>query len=153
LGRIFVLRIEDGEDLISSLQEFANGMNIESCLILFLGALLEGRAVTVPEQPVIPPIPHFESYGGGWEVFGTATLYSSAEGPKLHIHSSLGRGQKTITGCIRERAQVYLVVEAVLFEFSGLNARRVWDEKTGLSLLSLEKIWNPIKGKEAAEGI
>jgi len=140
LGRVFVLRMDDGEDLIASLQKFACELKIESCMALFMGALREGRAVTGPEAPVIPPTPHFESFESGWEIFGMATLYPSADGPKLHIHSSLGRGQRTITGCIRERAKVYLIVEVVLFELCSLKAQRAWDEKTGLHLLSLEKV-------------
>jgi predicted DNA-binding protein with PD1-like motif len=90
-------------------------------------------------MPVIPPTPHFEGFEGGWEVFGMATIYPSTEGPKLHMHSALGRGLHSMTGCIRERAEVYLVVEAVLFEFSGLNARRAWDGKTGLHLPVLDR--------------
>jgi predicted DNA-binding protein with PD1-like motif len=138
LGRIFVLRMDHGEDLIASLQKFLREKKIESCMALFMGALRDGRAVTGPEAPVIPPVPHYESFESAWEVFGMATVYPSSEGPMLHIHSGLGRGTKTIVGCIRERAEVYLIVEVVLLEFSGLKAERVWDEKTGLNLLSLE---------------
>jgi predicted DNA-binding protein with PD1-like motif len=68
-----------------------------------------------------------------------ATIYPSSDGQKLNIHSALGRGRQSLTGCIREKAQVYLIVEAVLFEFSGLNACREMDAKTVLYLLSLEK--------------
>jgi predicted DNA-binding protein with PD1-like motif len=138
LGRVFVLRMDHGEDLIASLQKFVQEKKIESCMALFMGALVDGRAVTGPEVPVIPPVPHIESFESAWEVFGMATVYPSSEGAKLHIHSGMGRGTRTIVGCIRERAEVYLIVEVVLFEFSGLKAERIWDEKTGLNLLSLE---------------
>ncbi len=139
LGRVFVLRMDDGEDLIASLQRFVQEKRIESGMALFIGALRDGRMVTGPEVAVIPPTPHFEDFESAWEVFGMATVYASADGPKLHIHSSLGRGGHALTGCIREKAAVYLVVEAVLFEFCGLNASRAWDKKTGLHLLSLDK--------------
>ncbi len=138
LGRVFILRMDHGEDLIASLQKFLLEKKIESCMALFLGALRDGQAVTGPETAVVPPVPHYEGFESAWEVFGMATVYPSSEGPKLHIHSSLGRGQRTIVGCIRERAEVYLIVEAVLFEFSGLKAERVLDKETGLDLLSLE---------------
>jgi predicted DNA-binding protein with PD1-like motif len=139
LGRVFVLKMDDGEDLIESLQKFAREKQIESCMALFIGALREGRAVTGPEQPVIPPVPHFVNFDGGWETFGMATVYPSPDGLKLHIHSALGRGEQALTGCIRERASVYLTVEMVIFEFSDLKAARTWDKKTELFLLSLEK--------------
>lgn len=138
LGRVFVLRIDDGEDLIAMLQKFIREKKIESCMALFMGALAEGKCVTGPEALTIPPVPHWEEYRDGWEVFGMATVYPSVEGPKFHIHSAIGRGRTALLGCIRERAKVYLVVEAVLFEFSGLSVRREWDEKTELYLPDLE---------------
>jgi predicted DNA-binding protein with PD1-like motif len=49
LGRAFVLRIDDGEDLIESLKKFVKAKGVESCMALFIGALKEGRAVTGPE--------------------------------------------------------------------------------------------------------
>ena len=138
LGRVFVLRTDDGEDLIAALQKFVRAKKVESCMALFIGAIRDGRMVTGPEEPVVPPVPHFEPFCDAWEVFGMATIYPSDEGPKMHIHSAQGQKREALLGCIRERAKVYLVVEAVLFEFSGLNVRREWDERTELFLPSLE---------------
>jgi len=138
LGRVIVLRMDHGEDLIESLQRFLKEKKIESCTAFFMGALRDGRAVTGPKLPVVPPTPNFEAYESAWEVFGMATIYPSIEGPKLHIHSALGRGRESILGCIRDKAEIYLIVEAVLFEICGLNAERVWDEKMQLYLLSLK---------------
>ncbi|NYT03019.1 MAG: DUF296 domain-containing protein, partial [Methanosarcinales archaeon] len=61
LGRVFVIRMDEGEDLIASLQRFVEEKGVEAGIIHFLGALRSGRAVTGPERPVIPPPPHFES--------------------------------------------------------------------------------------------
>jgi predicted DNA-binding protein with PD1-like motif len=138
LGRVFVLRMDHGEDLIESLQKFLQEKKIESCTALFMGALRDVRAVTGPELPVVPPTPHYEAFESAWEVFGMATIYPSIEGPKLHIHSAMGRGRQSILGCIRDKAEVYLIVEAVLFEICGLAAERAWDENMQLYLLSLK---------------
>ena len=138
IGRVFVLRMDHGEELIESLQKFLQEKKIESCAALFMGALRDGRAVTGPMLPIVPPTPNFEAYESAWEVFGMATIYQSVEGPKLHIHSALGRGRQSILGCIRDKAEVYLIVEAVLFEICGLAAERAWDEKMQLYLLTLK---------------
>ncbi len=138
-GRIFVLRMDHGEDLIESLQMFLEKKGIESCTALFLGAIRDGRAVTGPKRPEIPPSPNIEAYESAWEVFGMATFYPSAHGPRLHIHSGLGRGREALIGCIREKARVYLLVEMVLFEICGLEAERVWDEDMQLFLLTLSE--------------
>jgi len=143
IGRVFSIRMDDGEDLIESITSFVQEKGIESGMALFIGALRDGKAVTGPEDAVIPPKPHFEAYESAWEVFGMATVYPSAEGPKLHIHSSLGRGREALTGCIRDKAPIYLVIEAVLLEISGLDASREFDEKMGISLLNLGRNFIP----------
>ncbi|MCX6678303.1 MAG: hypothetical protein NTU95_10250 [Methanothrix sp.] len=39
-------------------------MKIESCTALFIWALRDGRAVTGPKLPVVPPTPNYEAYCG-----------------------------------------------------------------------------------------
>jgi predicted DNA-binding protein with PD1-like motif len=134
LGRVFVVRIDDGEDMLVSLREFVIDKGIQSGSITFLGALMNGRMVTGPEEPVIPPVPHFVMFEGGWEVFGVGTIYSGEGGPHIHYHASVGRSGHALTGCIREKATTYLIIEAVIMEFTGLKARREFDQKTQLHL-------------------
>lgn len=138
IGRIFVLRMDHEEDMIELLQKFLKEKKIESCAALFLGAMRDGRAVTGPERPEVPPSPNFEAYESAWEVFGMATVYPSADGPRLHIHSGLGRGRDALLGCIRDRARVYLIVEMVLLEICSLEAERIWNDEMQLFLLTLK---------------
>lgn len=134
LGRVFVVRIDDGEDMLVSLREFIIDKDIQSGSITFLGALMNGRMVTGPEEPVIPPVPHFVMFEGGWEVFGIGTIYPGEGGPHIHYHASVGRSGHALTGCLREKATTYLIIEAVILEFTGLKARREFDHKTQLHL-------------------
>jgi predicted DNA-binding protein with PD1-like motif len=140
IGRVFVVRIDDGEDMLISLHQFINDKSIQAGSILFLGALMNGRMVTGPEDPVIPPVPHFVLFEGGWEVFGVGTIYPGEDGPHIHYHASVGRSGHALTGCLREKAITYLIVEAVITEFNGLSARREFDKKTQVHL--------PVLGKE-----
>jgi hypothetical protein len=134
LGRVFVVRIDDGEDLLVSLRQFINDKVIHAGTILFLGALMNGRMVTGPEEPVIPPTPHFVMFEGGWEVFGIGTIFMGEGGPHIHYHASVGRSGHALTGCLREKATTYLIVEAVILEFTGLSARREFDKKMQVHL-------------------
>lgn len=140
IGRVFVVRIDDGEDMLISLRQFISDKSIQAGSILFLGALMNGRMVTGPEDPVIPPVPHFVLFEGGWEVFGVGTIYPSEGGPHIHYHASVGRSGHALTGCLREKAITYLIVEAVIMEFNGLSARREFDKRTQVHL--------PVLGKE-----
>ena len=134
LGRVFVVRIDDGEDMLISLHQFINNKSIQAGSILFLGALMNGRMVTGPEEPVIPPVPHFVMFEGGWEVFGIGTIFMGEGGPHIHYHASVGRSGHALTGCLREKATTYLIVEAVILEFTGLSARREFDKKMQVHL-------------------
>jgi len=134
IGRIFVVRIDDGEDLLVSLRQFIHDKDIQAGSVVFLGALMEGKMVTGPEEPVIPPVPHYVFFEGGWEIFGVGTIYPGEGGPHIHIHSSVGRAGHALTGCLRETATTYLIVEVVIHEFVGLSARREFDEKMQLHL-------------------
>jgi len=140
IGRVFVVRIDDGEDMLISLRQFISDKSIQAGSILFLGALMNGRMVTGPEDPVIPPVPHFVLFEGGWEVFGVGTIYPGEGGPHIHYHASVGRSGHALTGCLREKAITYLIVEAVIMEFNGLSARREFDKRTQVHL--------PVLGKE-----
>jgi uncharacterized protein len=134
LGRVFVVRIDNGEDMLISLRQFIGDKSIQAGSILFLGALMNGRMVTGPEEPVIPPVPHFVMFEGGWEIFGVGTIYAGEGGPHIHYHASVGRSGHALTGCLREKATTYLIIEAVIFEFTGLSVRREFDKKTQVHL-------------------
>jgi hypothetical protein len=142
IGRVFVVRIDDGEDMLLSLGQFILDKNIQVGSIHFLGALMNGRMVTGPEEPVIPPVPHFVMFEGGWEIVGIGTIYPGDDGPRIHYHASVGRSGHALTGCLREKALTYLVVEAVIMEFTGLSARREFDEKIQVHL--------PVLGQQMA---
>jgi predicted DNA-binding protein with PD1-like motif len=138
-GRVFVVRIDHGEDLLLSLGQFVMEQKISHGLIHLLGALRDGRMVTGPRHLVLPPEPHYETFDGGFEIFGTATIYPSEQGPRIHVHATVGRGADAMTGCLRERAMTYIIVEAVIMEIKGLSAAMRHDARTGLSLPFLGK--------------
>jgi hypothetical protein len=152
VGRVFVVRIDDGEDFLVSMRKFIADKGIQSGSVLFLGALMNGRMVTGPEEPVIPPTPHFVMFEGGWEVFGVGTIYPGEGGPHIHYHASVGRAGHALTGCLREKATTYLIIEAVIIEFTGLFGRREFDERTQMNLPVLgTKEEPPEKEKEPKE--
>jgi len=150
IGRVFVVRIDNGEDMLVSIRHFIRDKEIQAGSLLFLGALLDGRMVTGPEEPVIPPIPHFVMFEGGWEVFGIGTIFPGENGPHIHYHASVGRSGHALTGCLREKATTYLTIEVVILEFTGLAARRVFDEKIQAHLAELGGKKSPAT-KEPAE--
>jgi predicted DNA-binding protein with PD1-like motif len=134
MGRIFVARVDHGEDLLHELRGLLAREGVSHGFMLLLGALKEGSLVTGPEEAVVPPVPRFVGFTGGWELVGAATVYPGRDGPAIHLHASVGRGERVLTGCLRGKAETYLVMEVVVFELTGLSVRRVMDDRTGLVL-------------------
>jgi len=134
LGRVFVVRIDDGEDFLAAMREFVRNKEILTGTILFLGALRQARMVTGPEQAVFPPDPHFVMFEGGWEMVGIGTICAGEDGPAIHYHASVGRAGHALTGCLRETATTYIVAEAIVLEITGPDICRMFDEKTQVNL-------------------
>jgi hypothetical protein len=133
-GRVFLVRVDHGEDLLEELRRFVREKGIRTGFIQFLGALSAGRIVTGPKELILPPDPSFEQYAGGWEVFGLASITPGETGPHIHYHASVGRKREVLTGCLREQATAYIIVEAIIVEVTGGTASRTPDGVTGLTL-------------------
>jgi len=137
VGRVFLLKFEDGDILIDSLSLFVKQERIKAATIFFIGALKKGNLVTGPKKPVIPPQPNKVSFKDGWEVMGIGTIFVNSKGPQIHIHTSMGKKNWVLTGCLRGKSSVFLVIEAVVLELRGIRASKDIDPKTGLNLLRI----------------
>jgi uncharacterized protein len=137
LGRVFILRFEDGDVVLKEIERFCRGKKIASAVCFFIGALKEGELAAGPKKPVIPPEPNWVSFRDGWEAMGIATVFPGKSGPQVHVHSSMGKAGRVLTGCVRKDSKVFLVLEAVLFEITGARVSKGIDPATGLNLLSV----------------
>ncbi len=125
-GRVFYVRFDHGEDLLAKLQELCQQENIRCGWVQLFGGLLDTELVTGPQEPVMPPEPVWQRLDDSREVLGTGSIFWDAEEPKIHLHGALGHHGQTVTGCIRKRAQIYLLIEALLIEISGIQVNRPW---------------------------
>jgi len=131
-GRIFLLRFDDGDDLLEEIRSLAARENVRAATVTLLGGMRTASVVSGPREAVVPPDPMWISFSDGREVIGFGTLFRTGEEPVVHLHGAIGRGSDALVGCIRKDAMVYLVIEAVVAEMTGITARKVRDGKTGL---------------------
>ncbi len=137
IGRVFLVKFENNDILIPDLSALARKEKIKAATLIFIGALRKGDLVTGPKKPVIPPEPNKLVFKDGWEVMGIGTLFTNSKGPQIHIHASMGKKNKVLTGCVRGNSKVFLVIEAVILELKGVKAQKDIDPKTGLNLLKI----------------
>ena len=139
IGRIFILRLEDGDIIPECIERFAEGKGITAGQVILIGGIGGGEVVVGPRRSdEMPPEPMLLPLDGAHEVAGVGVLAPGEDGKMaLHIHAALGRSGKTTTGCLRPGVTTWLVGEAVIFEILGVNAKRVLSEETGFALLEV----------------
>lgn len=136
-GRVFLIKFEDKDDLLAGLKEVASREKIKAGTIMLLGGMRSAGIVSGPKEPVIPPEPMWMNFNDGREILGTGTVFWKGDEPAIHLHGAIGRGKETSVGCIRKDSSVYFVIEAVIAEIIGVNARKVMNDKTGVAMLEL----------------
>jgi len=138
MGRVFVIRLEDGEIVHEIIEAFAREHQIRAASLVILGGADEGSTLVVGprEDRIIPVVPMTHILKNAHEVAGTGTLFPDEEGaPVLHMHLACGRREETVTGCIRSSVKVWRVMEAILFELLGARAVRRPEPPTNFNLL------------------
>ena len=139
IGRVFIIRLEDGDLVPTCLERFAEEKSIKAGHVILIGGVGGGQVVVGPRNSEErPPDPMPLPVAGAHEVVGLGILTPGEDGkPVLHIHASLGRAGKTLTGCLRPGVTTWLVGEAIIYEIVGAGARRLLDKESGFGLLEV----------------
>ncbi|MBS4022603.1 MAG: DNA-binding protein [Dethiobacter sp.] len=137
MGRVFVIRLEDGDIVPNCIEEFALENNIKAAHAVILGGIGGGEVVVGPRKSAqMPPEPMLLPVDGAHELIGLGILAPAPDGrPVLHMHASLGRSGNTLTGCLRPGVKTWLMAEVIIYEIVGTDTTRVRDEKSGFLFL------------------
>lgn len=140
LGRVFVIRLEDGDVLPGCIEHFAKEKGISVGQVILVGGIGSGEIVVGPQNSdERPPQPMYLPIKGAHEVVGVGVLAPDEDGkPILHIHAALGRSERTISGCLRPGVTTWLVGEVILYEITGVDATRIRNSESGFALLEIE---------------
>jgi predicted DNA-binding protein with PD1-like motif len=138
-GRVFVIRLEDGDTIPACIESFAEEKKISVGQVILIGGIGEGQVVVGPRRSSeMPPEPMLVPVDGVHEVVGAGIIAPDRKGkPTLHIHAALGRAGKTTTGCLRPGVTTWLIGEVIIFEILGTDAVRLPSEKAHFELLQV----------------
>ena len=137
IGRVFVVRLEDGDILPDCIGRFAGEKGISTGHVVLIGGIGGGEIVVGPRQSdEMPPEPMLLPVDGAHEVVGLGIIAPDKDGkPVLHIHAALGRSGQTMTGCMRPGVSTWLVGEAIIYEITGTTTKRLPDPASGFDLM------------------
>jgi len=138
IGRVFIIRLEDDDELPGCIEKFAAEHKISVGQAILVGGIGSGEIVSGPRKNKELPIdPMLIPVDGVHEVVGVGVLAPDGNGkPSLHIHAALGRAGKTTTGCLRMGVKTWLVGEVILYEILGADVARLTDKASGFELLT-----------------
>jgi predicted DNA-binding protein with PD1-like motif len=140
IGRVFIIRLEEGDLLPAAIERFATEQHIGNGFVLLVGGIGSGQVVVGPRvTDQMPPDSMILPIDGAHEIVGVGILAPVGDGTiKMHMHAAMGRSGKTTTGCIRPGVKTWLVAEAVVYEITGIDAKRILDKKSGFVLLQVK---------------
>ncbi len=137
-GRVFVIRLEDGDVLHEGIERFAREQQVRAgWLVLVGGADRDSTIVVGPERArSVPVVPMEHVLENVHEIAAVGTLFPDEQGQTtLHMHAAFGRCESALVGCVRRGVRVWHVMEAVLYELTDCRAVRRMDAGTGFHLL------------------
>jgi predicted DNA-binding protein with PD1-like motif len=141
MGRVFVLRLEDGDVVKDTLEAFARDHGLRSALAFFIGGVAGDSEVVVGpdanrEDRVVPLV---HALAGTQEAFAVGTIFPDEDDrPTLHMHAASGREGGATVGCVRAGVVTWLVGEIILLEITDVQAHREPDPPTGFKLLTVK---------------
>lgn len=140
LGRVLVVRLEDGDVVHESIEAAARAERIARAAVILVGGAAGGSRVVVgPEDGAARPVTPIERVlHDVHEAAGAGTIFPDESGrPVLHLHAAFGRDDRVTAGCIRTGVTTWVVAEAIVIELTGSAAARRVDPATGFELLDV----------------
>ena len=136
-GRMVVAKFDDHDDVLSTLSDIAKKENIRAGVFNLVGGMREGKMVVGPETDELPPKPVWKELGESHEILGIGTIFWLGDEPKIHFHGAFGKKDMVKIGCLREKAETFLVLEAIIIEMDGIDAVREIDPAIGMPILKI----------------
>ena len=140
IGRVFVLRLEDGDRIPDCIEAFASERNIQGGFCALIGGIGGGKIVAGPEDAQAQPIvPMLQMIANVHEAAAVGTIFPAEDGqPRLHMHAAFGREDQTLTGCVRTGIEVWKIGEVLILELRDTGLIRKKDPATGFEVLEAD---------------
>jgi predicted DNA-binding protein with PD1-like motif len=133
-GSRWMLRLDEGQDLLATLTAFAQERKIRAAAVVFGIGMLRDSTIGYWNGSEYAkkafPSPH--------ELVGLHGTIADAEGPSIHLHVALAGPDHSLVGGHLFGATVAVLNELMLETFPGRTFGRPLDETLGLRKLDLE---------------
>jgi predicted DNA-binding protein with PD1-like motif len=123
IGRVFVLRLGDGDKIPDCIEDFAEENGISVGHAILIGESGGGKIGVGPENlEERPPKPVFLPIDNAYETAGVGVIAPDRDGkPRLHMHGTFGRSDKALTGCMKSGVIIWFLGEVIIYEITGIK--------------------------------
>ncbi|MDU0461013.1 MAG: DNA-binding protein [Geobacteraceae bacterium] len=132
-----VAHFNDGDDVLGGLELIARQENLRAACFSIVGGIKRGAYVVGPETELMPPVPVWRSLAESHEATGFGTIFWHEDQPRVHFHGAYAKHDNVRAGCLRRESEAFLVLEVVITEILGVDARRELDPESGMVLLRM----------------
>ncbi len=130
--RVHVLRLRPGQDLFSSLQDYAKRHEIRAGIVLTTVGSLEEARLRLADRSVET------AYKGKMEI---VSLVGTIDAGSAHLHLSVSDGRgRTVGGHLVKGCRVYTTAEVAIGELADLRFSRETDPESGYAELKIDPV-------------
>ena len=136
-GPGFVIRLEQGDDILKSLKQFADAMKVQAAFFEGIGSLYRAKLGHYDFQET--KTYKYETFDEDLEILTLSGNISTMNEKALpHAHATLGRRDFSVIGGHLEEGSLANMVEVNLSQLPG-KLEKAKDTNVGLNLLQLPK--------------
>nr|PZN09595.1 MAG: DNA-binding protein [Caldicoprobacter oshimai] len=134
IGRIFVLRLDQGDMVLESINELIVKEGIKDAVVVSGIGTLDRCTLHMVMTTGYPPVEHFER----WEdkPLELASIDGIIADGKPHLHAVVSDREKAYAGHLENGCRVLYLAEIVIVEVKSLDLTRVPNDKNILKLIS-----------------
>ena len=117
LGKVFIAKLDDGESIEEAIENICIREGLRNAIVYLMGGLREE--------------------GREGKLLGTGIVLPKNKKPNFSFHASMGNKDGSFVGQSDPGIQADQIVEAIVIELGGVDAKRDFDEKLGTDVLTI----------------
>jgi predicted DNA-binding protein with PD1-like motif len=127
VGRAFVLRLDQGDDVLNSIQELIKAENIMDGVVVSGIGTLDYCTLHMVMTTGYPPVEHFESWEN--QALELASIDGVIADGVPHLHTVVSDHEKAYAGHMEPGCRILYLGEVLILELKGMNLQRIKNQK------------------------
>jgi len=134
IGRVFVLRLDQGDMLLESIKELIAKEGIKDAVVISAIGTLDMCVLHMVTTTGYPPEEHFERWDN--EPLELVSVDGIIADGEPHLHAVVSDSEKAYAGHLENGCRILYLGEVVIGELESMDLKRIYNDKHILKLIS-----------------